>query len=113
MHAHLRRAFIISLCSLTAEILLTKVFDVILYPSLAFMIIAGSVFGLGCGGLLDVLRPLPAAANVRDSVARTRFLFSLSLWILPLALNAIPFNFTRVEQEPLQQLAGSCCSIRS
>jgi hypothetical protein len=68
------------------------------------MVITGAVFGLGCGGLFDVLRPLEPGAKVRAAVARSVFLFSLSLWALPLMLNAIPFNFENVEEEPLTQL---------
>ena len=43
--------FLLALTTLIVEVLLTKIFDVLLWPNMSFMIISCAMFGLGLGGL--------------------------------------------------------------
>src|SRR5690349_6446201 len=96
--------FLVALTALLVEVLLTRIFDVILWPNLSFMIISSAVFGVGLGGLYEVVRPLPQGDSAARAVSRTALLFGITVWLLPFLLNAIPFAFGRVGQEPFQQL---------
>ncbi len=96
--------FFVALTTLLVEVLLTRIFDVILWPNLSFMIISSAMFGVGLGGLVEVIRPLPARVSPAAALSRTALLFAISVWALPLLLNAIPFSFTRAAHEPARQL---------
>ena len=50
--------FLISLTTLMMELLLTRVFDVILYPNMAYMVITCALFSFGLAGIYLSLRPL-------------------------------------------------------
>jgi spermidine synthase len=95
--------FLLALTTLVVEVLLTKIFDVLLWPNVSFMIISCAMFGLGLGGLFEILWPRAAAEN-KIKLPQTTLLFSLSIWALPLLLNFIPFSFDRVGREPILQL---------
>lgn len=96
--------FLLALTTLVIEVLLTKVFEVILYPNMAFMIITCAMFGLGLGGLFDILRPLPTSTNPRANLSYCALLFALSVWALPLLLNAVPFDAELLTKQPLTQI---------
>jgi spermidine synthase len=95
--------FLLALTTLIVEVLLTKIFDVLLWPNVSFMIISCAMFGLGLGGLFEILRPR-ADASGKSTLPRTTLYFSLSIWSLPLLLNSIPFSFDRVGSELVVQL---------
>jgi spermidine synthase len=95
--------FLLALTTLVVEVLLTKIFDVLLWPNVSFMIISCAMFGLGLGGLYEILWPR-AGSTKGSKLPQTTLLFSLSIWILPLLLNGIPFSFDRVGHEPFAQL---------
>jgi hypothetical protein len=92
--------FVLSLTSLAVELLLTRVFDVILWPNLSFLIISGAIFGLSIGGLYELLRRTSSApgAPVRPALG-----FAVSVWSLPVLLNALPFSVDRISADPLAQ----------
>src|SRR5262249_56189677 len=52
--------FLLALVSLATEILLTRIFDVLLWHNLSFMVISCAVFGLALGGLRDFVAPPPS-----------------------------------------------------
>ena len=95
--------FVLAFAALTVEVLLTRIFDVIMWPNLAFAIISCAMFGLGLGGLYELLRG-PSAADP-SSISGVSLAFGVSVWMLPLLLNAIPFSLGRVGQEPTSQIA--------
>lgn len=62
------------------------------------------MFGLGLGGLFDILRPLPTSTNPRANLSYCALLFALSVWALPLLLNAVPFDAELLPDQPLMQI---------
>ncbi len=89
--------------TLAVELLLTRIFDVILYPNLAYMIITGAVFAFGLAGIYTTLRPLPAGVDPSVQLARLTALMAASLLLIRPALNAIPFRFEAIASDPLGQ----------
>ena len=96
--------FVVALTALVVEVLLTRIFDVIMWPNIAFVIISCAMFGLGLGGLYELLRP-SSRPEREDRTSLTALLFAVSIWMLPLLLNAIPFSLSRVAVAPLSQTA--------
>ncbi len=102
--------FIVSLSLLMFEILLTRIFSVIIYYHSVFMIVSAAIFGLGLGAIaLRVLRLKPTSAEGSLRVAGLLCLllaFSLSLstiflvelpgtnnWVVYGLITIIPFFF--------------------
>lgn len=79
--------------TLMLELNLVRVFDVIWYSNMAYMVITLAMFCFGLSGIYSSLRPLSESLDVRTYLARLSMLFAFfSLAILP-ALNWIPFDF--------------------
>jgi hypothetical protein len=96
--------FLLALVSLATEILLTRIFDVLLWHNLSFMVISCAVFGLALGGLPDVVAPPASPRLARAGLHRLAFAFAVSIWAIPLLLNAIPFSVDQASYRPLAQL---------
>jgi hypothetical protein len=94
---------LIACTTLVVEVLLTRIFDVLLWPNLSFMIISCALFGLALGGLFELL----AGARLIEAltVPRTAVLFGITVWALPLLVNAIPFSFDALGVRPVSQVA--------
>jgi hypothetical protein len=97
--------FLISWATLIVEVLLTRVFDVILSPNLSFMVITCAIFGLAVGGLFDVVRTSNIAPST-SSLVTPAVAFAASVWMLPPSLNALPFSIEKIGHEPVTQLAA-------
>ena len=91
--------------TLMVELLLTRVFDVILYPSIGYMIITSALFAFGLAGIYTTLRPLPDAGAVPTRLWWLSVAMAGSLLVIRPALNAIPFHYDAIAAEPLFQLA--------
>lgn len=91
--------------TLMVEILLTRVFDVILYPNVGYMIITGALFAFGVAGIYATLRPLPPLDVVPRRLGQWSMCMAASLLVIRPALNAIPFHLDAIAQQPLLQLA--------
>jgi hypothetical protein len=96
--------FLLALTSLASEVLLTRIFDVLLWHNLSFMVISCAVFGLALGGLRDVVAPPSSATFHHNNLHRLALAFAVSVWAIPLLLNAIPFSVDRAPHEPIAQL---------
>src|SRR2546423_13608286 len=92
--------FLLACTTLVVEVLLTRIFDVLLWPNLSFMIISCALFGLALGGLFEMLAGERLVERV--TIARAAALFAVSVWALPPILNAIPFSIEAVGQQPVR-----------
>ncbi len=97
--------FLLAMTTLVVEVLLTKIFDVIMWPNMAFAIISCAMFGLALGGLHELLSPaVSRTVSASTSASRPALLFAISVWTLPLLLNMIPFSLARVGVAPIAQV---------
>ncbi len=94
--------FLVALSTLTLELLLTRIFDVILYPNLAYMVITCAMLALGLAGIHAAIWPRPAEVTERRLPADALALGVAILAIQPV-LNALPFRFELISQEPYRQ----------
>ena len=92
----------IALTTLMLELNLVRVFDVIWYSNMAYMVITLAMFCFGLSGIYSSLRPLKKGTDVNSYLTRLSFIFAIfSLAILP-ALNLIPFDFNVLYSSPIK-----------
>lgn len=92
----------IALTTLMLELTLVRVFDVIWYSNMAYMVITLAMFCFGLSGIYSSLRPLRKGADVNSYLTRLSFVFAIfCLAILP-ALNLIPFDFNVLYSSPIK-----------
>ena len=96
--------FLIAASTLMLELLLTRVFDVILSPNMAYMVIASALFAFGLAGVFVTLRPSLCAAPVAGRLTAISGLAGISMLALLPALNALPFDYDAVGDHPFAQL---------
>lgn len=91
-----------ALTTLMLELTLVRVFDVIWYPNMAYMVITLAMFCFGLSGVYSSLRPLAEGTDPRRYLSVLAFLFAVfALAILP-ALNWLPFDFNVLYKSPLK-----------
>src|SRR5689334_6892388 len=96
--------FLLALTTLVVEVLLTRIFDVLLWPNLSFLVISCALFGLSLGGMFDLVTASRKRDTDREDASLPAALFGASVWLLPLLLNAIPFGFTQLSVSPIAQI---------
>lgn len=92
----------VALTTLMLELNLVRVFDVIWYSNMAYMVITLAMFCFGLSGIYSSLRPLPENADVNGYLAKLAFLFALFSIVLYPALNKIPFDFNILYTSPVK-----------
>jgi len=98
--------FLIAAATLILEIVLIKVFDVILTSNLAYMVITCAMFAFGLAGIYGAVRPF----TDRENISKYLFFLSIScgvaiLLILP-SMNILPFNYEEITSEPIVQMTA-------
>jgi spermidine synthase len=95
---------ILSMASLVTEISLIRVFDVLFYPNISYMIITCSLFASGLAGVYSVIKPVSVEGDQRKTFGKLSLLLAVSIFaILPL-VNLLPFDLNKFSIEPLRQL---------
>jgi hypothetical protein len=92
-----------ALVTLILELALTRVFDVILSPNMAYMVITCAVLAFGLAGLYATLWPLSWRTDLNRALAWLAALFAVTLVALRPVLNVLPFNFDHVFTRPVRQ----------
>ncbi len=87
-----------------SELSLIRVFDVLFYPNIAYMIITCALFAIGLAGIYTVFRPPRAEQDMRPFLARCAlFSAAATLAIRPIT-NLLPLDFNELAVHPLAQL---------
>ena len=85
--------FSIALASLLLELVLIRVFDVLWYPNMAYMIITLAVFSFGLAGVYLSIRPVEVSDRTWWWLSGATLVMALcTLLILP-AINRLPFDY--------------------
>src|SRR5262249_29218590 len=98
--------FLVALDTLMVELLLTRVFDVILTQSMAYMVITCAMFAFGLAGVYAALRPKVISRDPCRTAAIVALVFATATLLMRPALNALPFNYQLILSEPAAQLAA-------
>jgi spermidine synthase len=94
---------LVALVTLTLELALTRVFDVILTPNMGYMIITCALFAFGLAGIYATLRPPPVGQEMRPYLATLALVFAFGIIALRPLLNLLPFDLDELRQAPLKQ----------
>src|SRR5262245_44129010 len=85
------------------ELLLTRVFDVILTPNMAYMVISCAMFSFGLAGIFVALRPSALEPPVEGRLSLVAALFALAILALLPIFNVLPFDYEQIAVHPLAQ----------
>jgi spermidine synthase len=96
---------LIALSTLALELLLTRVFDVILTSNLAYFIVSSAVFSIGLAGIYVSLRPLNPNSDIRPLITRLSIALACVSGLLVFIINALPFNPDNLFKTPLAEIA--------
>jgi len=96
---------LLSMASLVTEISLIRVFDVLFYPNISYMIITCSLFAYGLAGVYSVIKPMPTEDDLRKEFGKLSFLIAVSVGAILPIVNLLPFDLNKLTTEPVRQLA--------
>jgi hypothetical protein len=97
--------FLIALSALALELMLTRVFDVILASNISYFIVSSAVFAIGLAGIYVSLRPLPSEVDIRPLITRLAIALGCVVALLVPVINHLPFNPDEISTAPIKQLA--------
>src|SRR5262245_59930701 len=96
--------FFLAAATLMLELLLTRVFDVILTPNMAYMVVACALFSFGFAGVTVTLQPARFARVKERWLPLLAVVFAASVLALRPALNVVPFDYEAISEHPIGQL---------
>jgi len=99
--------FMLSLSSISFEILLTRIFSISQWNHLSFMVISIALFGFAASGVviqvIAVSRKLPIQRlSSDDAISLCVILYSVSVIVALLTLNRVPIDYFRLTLETVQ-----------
>jgi spermidine synthase len=95
--------FAVSMAVLLLELSLTRVFDVLYLPNLAYIIISGAVFAFGLAGVFLSVFPLQQY-TLNELLWRLASAFGFSVILLYPVVRFVPFDYTLVPTEMVRQI---------
>lgn len=98
--------FVIALATLMMELLLIRVFDVLLYPNMAYMVVSCALFSFGLAGIYRTLRPLQRNDSLNAFLAWAGLLLTGSILAIRPLMNALPFDYNELTAAPITQVAS-------
>jgi spermidine synthase len=93
------------LTTLLLELVLARVFDVILIPNMAYVVITCAVFAYGLAGLYAAVRPRVPLDDGRRLPKLAALTALATILLLPI-VNLLPFDFEAIPDAPLKQLVA-------
>ena len=97
--------FCIALASLLLEINLIRVFDVLWYPNMAYMVITLAVFSFGLAGVFLAIKPIKNSDNLWITLSVITGL--MAVWVLHMqwAIDRLPFDYNLLNTEQFGEMA--------
>jgi spermidine synthase len=96
--------FFVSAAALLTEVLLIRVFDVLFFPNISYMIISCSLFAYGIAGVYSAVKPLPAEQNVWEVLSLWSLWLAFSILTILPVMNLLPYNMRLIAEQPIRQL---------
>ena len=96
---------LLSMASLVTEISLIRVFDVLFYPNISYMIITCSLLAFGLAGVYSVLKPIPSDDDLQKVLGKLSYSMAVSIGVILPLVNVLPFDLNKLSTEPIRQLA--------
>ncbi len=91
--------------TLMLELTLVRIFDVIWYSNMAYMVITLAMFCFGLSGIYFSLRPLSPEKDPRQTLVVLSFCFAVFTVLLLPVLIYVPFDFDALYTKPVRALS--------
>lgn len=98
--------FSIALAALLLELNLIRVFDVLWYPNMAYMVITLAVFSFGLAGVYLSIRPLPKTETTWRVLSILTFLMAIAVVLMRPILDVTPFDYKLLAGDQTMLMAG-------
>jgi spermidine synthase len=95
--------FLVSAGTLLLEVTLTRIFDVIIWSNLTYLVVGSALFGFGLGGVILFRWPM-AALSTSMLLAAAACAFALSVVLIVPLIALLPINISAIGGQPLRQL---------
>ena len=96
----------IALATLMLELMLTRVFDVLLVPNIAYFVVTVAVFAFGLAGIFATLRPIPVDREIGETLFTGSLAFAATTALLIPLINVLPLDYTRIGRAPFVTLGS-------
>jgi spermidine synthase len=87
---------LVALSTLLLELMLTRVFDAVLAPNLAYFVVTSAVFAFGLAGIYATLRPVPLDRDIAPMLMRRSVVFAVTTVLLIPAINLLPLDYEKI-----------------
>src|SRR5665213_3367146 len=88
------------MATLVLELMLTRVFDVVLAPNISYFVVTAAVFAFGLAGIYATLRPVRVDADIRGSLVGCSVAFALTTLLQIPIINALPLDYMVLGHHP-------------
>lgn len=97
--------FSIALAALLLELNLIRVFDVLWYPNMAYMVITLAVFSFGLAGVYLSIKPPTYSDKTWQTLSWLTLVMAVSVLLMRPAIDKLPFDYTLLVGEQAGELA--------
>jgi hypothetical protein len=97
---------LIALATLVLELMLTRVFDVVLLPNISYFVVTAAVFAFGLAGIFVTLRPIAVTEDINGILFICSVAFALAIVLQIPIVNALQLDYTAIVKHPIQVIAS-------
>lgn len=97
---------LIALATLVLELMLTRVFDVMLAPNIAYFVVTVAVFAFGLAGVWATLRPIPVDREISEILFTGSVGFAATTALVIPLINVLPLDYTSIVRRPFITVAS-------
>ena len=95
---------LIALSTLVLELMLTRVFDVVLAPNLAYFVVTSAVFAFGLAGIVATLRPMAPEQDITSFLVGRSIGFAVVTALLIPLINFLPLDYTQLGKHAIRTI---------
>jgi spermidine synthase len=96
--------FLVAMVTLMVELVLTRLFDVLLTTNVSYLVVTCAMFSLGLSGAYVAIRPAQENADIGPALWKSLLLYAAAIIASVFLINLIPFDFDAIGSHPLRQL---------
>jgi spermidine synthase len=93
---------LIALSTLVLELMLTRVFDVVMVPNISYFVVTVAIFAFGLAGVFAALRPQPADADIQPLLYRCSAGFGVAAALQIPVINGLQLDYTAIVKHPVE-----------
>lgn len=97
---------LIALATLILELILTRIFDVVLVPNLGYFVVTAAVFAFGLAGVYATLRPIPVESDITGILVTRSLGFALATLLLIPLIIYLPLDYVDLGHHPVKIILG-------